>query len=212
MLTKVHLFKATVFLIVMYECESWTIKKAEHQRIDAFELWCWRRFLRVPWTTRSSNQSVLKEINPEYSLEGLRLKLQYFGYLMQRGNKRSWRWERLKAGGGDNRGWDGWMTSLTQWTRVWASSRSWWWTEAWRAAVHGVAKRQTWLNDWTKLILYPYFLNFYLMSFFSSRIPSRVPYYIVIVCPSYDSGLLYLWWQLYWDIVHSPVLLFSHLK
>ena len=84
--TKVHLLKALVFPVVMYECENWTIKEAEHQRIDAFELWCWRRLLRVPWTTRRSNQSVLKEINPEYSLEGLmlKLKLQYFGHLMQR--------------------------------------------------------------------------------------------------------------------------------
>ena len=82
--TKVSLVKAMVFPVVMYECESWTIKKAEHQRIDAFELWCWRRLLRVPWTARRSNQSILKEINPEYSLEGLMLKLQYFGHLMQR--------------------------------------------------------------------------------------------------------------------------------
>ena len=86
MLTKVHLVKAMVFPVVMYECESWTIKKAEHRRTDAFELWCWRRLLRVPWTARRSNQSFLKEINPEYSLEGLmlKLKLQYFGHLMRR--------------------------------------------------------------------------------------------------------------------------------
>ena len=82
LLTKVHLVKAMVFPVVMYGCESWTIKKAEHRRIDAFELWCWRRFLRVPWTARRSNQSILKEISPEHSLEGLRLKLQYFGHLM----------------------------------------------------------------------------------------------------------------------------------
>ena len=82
--TKVCLFKAMVFPVVMYGCESWTIKKAEHQRIDAFELWCWRRPLRVPWTARRSNQSIVKEISPEYSLEGLMLKLQYFGHLMQR--------------------------------------------------------------------------------------------------------------------------------
>ena len=84
--TKVYLVKAMVFPVVMYECESWTIKKAEHQRIDAFDLWCWRRLLRVPWTAWRSNQSILKEINPEYSLEGLmlKLKLQYFGHLMQR--------------------------------------------------------------------------------------------------------------------------------
>ena len=84
--TKVHLVKAVVFLVVMYGCESWTIKKAEHQRIDAFELWCWRRLLRVPWTARRLNSSILKEISPEYSVEGLmlKLKLQYFGHLMQR--------------------------------------------------------------------------------------------------------------------------------
>ena len=82
--TQVRIVKALFFLEVMYECESWTIKKAEHQRTDAFELWCWRRFLRIPWTARRSNQSILKEINPEYSLEGLMLKLQHFGHLMQR--------------------------------------------------------------------------------------------------------------------------------
>ena len=84
MLTKVRIVKAVVFPVVMYECESWTIKKAECWRIDAFELWCWKRLLRVPWTARRSNQSILKEINPEYSLEGLMLKLQYFGQLMPR--------------------------------------------------------------------------------------------------------------------------------
>ena len=84
LLTKVHLVKAMVFPVVMYRCESWTIKKAEHQRIDAFELWCWRRLLRVPWTAKRSNQSILKEVDPEYSLEGLILKLQYFSHLMQR--------------------------------------------------------------------------------------------------------------------------------
>ena len=133
LLTKVHLVKAMVFPVVMYGCESWTIKKAEHRRIDAFELWCWRRLLRVPWTARRSNQSILKEISSEYSLEGLmlKLKLQYFGHLMWRADhwKRPWFWERLKAGGeGDLRGWDRWMASLTWWTWVWASSRSWWWT------------------------------------------------------------------------------------
>ena len=100
---KVHLVKAMVFPVVMYGCESWTIKKAEHQIIDAFELWCWIRLLRVPWTTRRSNQSILKEISPEYSLEGLmlKLKLQYFGHLMEELThwKRPWCWERLKAGG-----------------------------------------------------------------------------------------------------------------
>ena len=116
-----------VFPTVMYGCESWTKKKAEHWRIDAFELWCWRRLLRVPFTARRSNQSILKEISPEYSLEGLmlKLKLQYFGLLM----RRPWCWERLRAGGeGDDRGWDGWMASPTQWTWVWVNSGSWWWT------------------------------------------------------------------------------------
>ena len=106
--TKVHLVKAMVFPVVMYRCESWTIKKAEHQRIDTFALWCWRRLLRVPWTARRSNKSILKKISPEYSLEGLmpKLKLQYFGHLMQELThwKRPWCWEGLKAGEGDNRG------------------------------------------------------------------------------------------------------------
>ena len=109
--TKVHLVKAMVFPVVMYGCQSWTIKKAEGQRIDAFELWCWGRLLRFPWTARRSNLSILKEISPEYSLEGLMLKLrlQYFGHLMWRTHwKRPWCWERLKAREeGDDRGWDG---------------------------------------------------------------------------------------------------------
>ena len=105
--------------IVMYRCESWTIKKAEYQRIDAFELWCWRRLLRFPWTARRSNQSILKEINSEYSLEGLMLKLTHW--------KRPWCWERLRGRGeGGDRGWDGWMASPTQWTRVWADSGIQW--------------------------------------------------------------------------------------
>ena len=109
------------------------IKKVEQQRIDVFELWCLRRLLRVSWTARRSNQSILLEISPEYSLERLMLKLkfQYFGHLMRRADslKRPWCWERLKAGGeGDDRGWDGWMASLTLWSWVWANSRSWWWT------------------------------------------------------------------------------------
>ena len=124
--TKFPLIKAMVFPVVMYGCESWTVKKAEHWRIDAFDLWCWRRLLRIPWTARRSNQSILKEISPEYSLEGLmlKLKLQYFGHLIRRTHlKRSWCWERLKVGGeGDNRGWDGWMASPTQWTWVWVNS------------------------------------------------------------------------------------------
>ena len=130
--TKVHLAKAMAFPVVLYGCEIWTIKKAEHQRIVVFELWFWRRLLRVPWTARRSNQFILKEISPEYSLEGLmlKLKLQYFGHLMWRADsfKRPWFWERLKAGGeGDNRGWDGWVASRTQWTWVGINSGSRWW-------------------------------------------------------------------------------------
>ena len=119
--------QSMVLPVVMYGCENWTIKKAEHQRIDAFVLWCWRRLLRVHWTARRSNQSILKEISPEHSLEGLvlKLKLQNFGHLFHL--KRPWFWERLKAGGeGDDRGWDGWMASLTRWTWVWVNSGSWW--------------------------------------------------------------------------------------
>ena len=110
--TKVHLVKAMVFPVVMYRCESWTVKKAECRRIHAFELWCWRRLLRVPWTARRSNQSILKEISPGCSLQGLilKLKLQYFGHLMRRFDslERPWCWEGLGAGGeGDDRGCDG---------------------------------------------------------------------------------------------------------
>ena len=117
----------------MYGCESWTMKKAEHRRIDAFELWCWRRLLRVPWTAKRSNQSILKEISPGCSLEGLRLKLKphSFGHLMRRADsfEKTQCWERLRAGGeGEDRGWDGWMASPTQWIWVWVNSGSWWWT------------------------------------------------------------------------------------
>ena len=137
-----------VFPLVMYGCESWTVKKAEHQRIDAFELWCWRRLLRVTWTARKSNQSILKEINPGYSLEGMMLKL-YFGHLMRRVDSLE---KTLMLGGigageeGDDRGWDGWMASPTQWTWVWVNSGSWWWT-----GRHEVTKSWTWLSDWTGL-------------------------------------------------------------
>ena len=144
----VHLVKAMVFPVVMYGCESWTIKKAEHWRIVAFELWCWRRFLRVPWIARRSNHSILKEINPEYSLEGLmlKLKLQNFGHLTYW--ERPWFRERVRAEGegGDN-GWDGWMASLTQWTWVWESSG-----RQWRTGKPGMLQlmelqSQTWLSN-----------------------------------------------------------------
>ena len=131
--TNVHLVKAMVFPVAMYGCKSWTIKKAECWKIDAFELWCWRRLLRVPWTARRSNQSILKEISPGCSLEGLMLKLtlQYFGHLMRRADslEKTLMLERLRSGAeGDKRGWDGWMASLTRWTWVWVDSGSWWWT------------------------------------------------------------------------------------
>ena len=130
--------------------ESWTIKKVEHWRIDAFELWCWRRLLRVPWTGRRSNQTILKEISSEYSLEVLllKLKLHYFGHLMQRPDslERPSCWERLKAGvEGEDRGWDGWMASLTPWTWVWVSSGSWWWPgKPGVLQSMGVTKRHNW--------------------------------------------------------------------
>ena len=130
--TKVHLVNAVVFPVVMYGCESWTIKKAECQRIDAFGLWCWRRLLRVPWAASRSDQSILKKISPEYPLEGLMLKLilQYFSHLMWKTDSFE---KTLMLGSiegrrkGDYRGWDGWMTSLTQWRWVWVDSGSWWW-------------------------------------------------------------------------------------
>ena len=109
----------------MYGCENWTIKKAECWRIQAFELWCWWRLLRVPWAERRSNQSILKEINPEYSLEGLKLKLQYFGHLMQRADSLEKTLMLGKIEGRRRRGQDGWMASPTQWTWVWASSGRW---------------------------------------------------------------------------------------
>ena len=146
-----------VFPVVMYGCESWTIEKAERQRrIDAFELWCWKRLLRVPQTARRSNQYILKEISPEYSLEGLmlKLKLQYFGHLMWWTNflKRPWCWESLKAGGEwNNRGWDGWMASWTRWTSVWARSGSWWSTGKPGMLQSMGSQSQTWLSNWTEL-------------------------------------------------------------
>ena len=156
--TKVHLVKAIVFPVVIYGCESWTIKKAECRRIDAFELWCWRRLLRVPWMIRRSKQSILKEISPGCSLEGLmlKLKLQYRSLATWCKGlthlKRPWCWERLRARGeGDDRGWDGWVASPTQWTWIWVNSVSWWWTG--RPSVLRFMRSQSWtrLINWAEL-------------------------------------------------------------
>ena len=159
--TRARLVKAMVFPVVMYGCESWTIKKAEHLGNGDFELWCWRRLLRVPWTARRSNQSILKEISLGCSLVGLmlKLKLQYFGHLMWRADslEKTLMLGKIKGGEGDDTGWDGWIASPTQWKWVWVDSGSWWWTG--RPGVLQFTGPQRVRHNWATELMY--LLSFY---------------------------------------------------
>ena len=198
----------------MYGCgESWTVKKAERRRIDAFELWCWRRFLRVPWTARRSNQSILKEVSPKYSLEGLilKLKLLYLGHLMRRADSFEKTLMLWKIEGGRKRGWrgwDGWMASLTQWTWVWVNSGSWWWTG--RPGVLQSMMSQRVGHNWVTE------LNFYVCNAYCSFITYKlkISELLPVSEASYASGFttnyistLFLFHTVVYHFEHDHVLL-----